>query len=472
MGAQPGDQIGPYRLLYPVGRGGMGQVFAATDERTELPAALKLLSSDAAEDPQIAARFLQEGRALAALRHFGIVRVLACEKLEDGTAYLAMEHLAGKSLREWMTGQGGRADLATTLSIGQQIADAMVEVHGKGIVHRDLKPENIMVLGDEAAPPSEHRIKVLDFGIARVPAASSGGPDTQVQTAPLTILGTTPYMAPEQFRGAAEVTASTDVYALGVLLFEMISGRLPFLAEEDFEFMTKHQEEKPPALRDLDPEAPPGLAVFIASMLGKDPKERPTMRRCRTVLAQLRSGHRDECPFPGLQPFTEGQAELFFGRRAAIDEIVDRLDQARTGERRWVQIEGSSGVGKSSLVGAGIRPRLEDDQGPDGPRWIIARLRPSHDPLRALAQALVDVFAARGQERPLDGILSALRDDPGALRSLATHTPPGCMLLLVIDQMEELFTLGMNQGPSFAALLFDALMAPDSRRHLINASTG
>lgn len=468
MGAKSGDCLGQYRLGEQIGVGGMARVFAAIDEPTGRAVAIKVLLKEAAGDRQIEARFLQEGRALATLQHPSIVKVFACERTVDGTAYLVMELVAGSSLRSWLESRGGRATPTLACSIGQQIADTMVHVHRQGIVHRDLKPENIMLSSSPLDISAAASIKLLDFGIARVPPAPSGSPSTQVLTEDHTFLGTPQYMAPEQGKGNnVEVTAKADVYALGVLLFEMVAGELPFNGEEHIDFVAKHIEATPPALRDLAPDASEALGVLISSMLAKDPKVRPTMRRCRVALEEISRKDRDECPLPGLQPFTEAQAELFFGRRAEVDEIKHRLDQARTGERRWVQIEGSSGVGKSSLVQAGVRLRLEDDQGPDGPRWLVTCLRPTQSPLRALAQALLDALSIHGLEKSPEEVLVTLREDPNALRELAAHTPPGRMLLIVVEQMEELFTLGIKEAPRFDDLFAKELVRPESPLRLL-----
>ncbi|WP_044241847.1 serine/threonine-protein kinase [Chondromyces apiculatus] len=467
MGVKQDTQLGPYRLLHPLGAGGMGQVFAATDTRTDQVVALKLLQDEAAQHPQLVARFLQEGRALSMLRHPGIVKVLDCVKPEDGRPFVVMEVLQSPTLRDWVAQQDHPLELETVISLGQQIAEAMSHVHEQGIVHRDLKPSNILVTTADGTAPSACTIKVVDFGIAKVPAAPEGGPDTQVQTGDLTVLGTARYMAPEQFLGAAEVTAKADVYALGVVLFELISGRLPFLGDEDAEFMAKHAQERAPSLRALRPEVPAGLCVLVDAMLAKEPGARPTMQRCRAAFAEPWRTDRAACPFPGLQPFTEAQAELFFGRRAQIDQISERLDAARESGRGWVQIEGPSGAGKSSLVQAGLRPRLLEARGAQKSPWRIACMSPSTDPLRSLAQALVDTLAEDGSARDLEEVAGALRADPDALRALLAGLPPGCTLLLVIEQMEELFTLGAAHAPLLDALLSAALVGERSRLCLL-----
>ncbi|TKD05300.1 serine/threonine-protein kinase [Polyangium fumosum] len=462
----PGDVIGPYRLLHPIGSGGMGQVFAAVHEHMDQDVALKLLAPAAAAEPQLIARFIQEARALARLEHPGIVRVLHCDRLDDGRVYLAMEHLVGVSLREWLNCASAPPALGAALALARQIADAMVEVHAAAIVHRDLKPENVFLCPEENTAPG-HRVKILDFGIAKVPPKQDGASiDTQVQTNAPVILGTSTYMAPEQWRDPAEVDGRADVYALGVMLFELCAGRPPFVAEDRVDLITMHMRDEPPSLQDLAPAVPGPLAAFVASMLAKDPAERPTMARCREMLGLPWETEREECPIPGLAPFTETQAELFFGRSAEIAALVDLLEASRAGERRWVQIEGPSGVGKSSLVQAGLLPRLKEHAGTS--RWRVLSLRPSYDSLRSLAEGIVTAFTPEGLSRSPDDIERSLREDNGALDALLTaHAPPGCCVLLVIEQLEELFTIGTAGCRRLDEVVDAALAAPASSLRLL-----
>jgi tetratricopeptide (TPR) repeat protein len=460
--------VGPYRLLHLIGSGGMGQVFAAVHEHMGQQVALKLLSPAVAGDPQAIARFLQEAHALAQLDHPGIVRVLHCDRLED-TAFLAMEHLRGLSLRDWMRRQPGAAPLQAALAIARQIADVMVAVHARGIVHRDLKPENVFLCPDESVAPG-YRVKLLDFGIAKLlPEAAGLLPTTQVHTHETAFIGTYTYMAPEQLRSASTVDGRADVYALGVLLFELLAGRAPFVSEDAVEVITAHVHEEAPPLKQYVPALPGALSAFIASMLAKDPSERPAMQRCRDVLGRSWEHEQDACPVPGLAPFTEAQAELFFGRKAETQALLGLLEEARTGRRRWVQLEGPSGVGKSSLMGAGLLPRLAEPP-TEGARWLIATMRPSYQPLRSLAQALASVYAGTGPEGTPDAVEHVLRQGADALRTFVSkHTPEGCLLLLVLEPMEELFTLGMSECRQVDELLGTALAGPDTPFRLLTS---
>ncbi|WP_437485768.1 protein kinase [Sorangium sp. So ce1014] len=454
----PDDRFGPYRLLRPIGRGGAGRVFLAVHQHMGQEVALKVLSQESAGDPQLVARFVQESRALAQIHHPGVVRIHNCDKHEDGIAYLVMEFLDGATLRAWMQRQDGPAPLDAALAICRQLADAMVEVHARQIVHRDLKPENVLLVPDGASPLGLQP-KIVDFGIAKMPPpAGEERADTHVQTAAHNFLGTSAYMAPEQCKNAAEVTDRADVYALGVVLFELIAGRPPFVSTEDVELLYYHVHAEPPHLEELVPTVPPPLSAFVASMLAKAPDQRPTMIRCRDMLARPWASEKNECPFPGLQPFTEAQAELFFGRDAETRELLEHLEEMRDGEtRRWLLIEGPSGAGKSSLVQAGLLPRLAE-RPPVAAPWVVATLRPSDDPIKSLAAAIAPVCAAHDPAGSTVEVESALRSDADALDALLSRcVPAGARLLLVVEQLEELFALGGAHVRHVDALLSRSL---------------
>lgn len=461
--AIPAEKIGSYRLLRPIGKGGIGRVFAAVHEHLGRHVALKVLSPDSADDPQLVARFLQEGRALEQLEHPGIVRVYDCGKLEDGTVFLAMEHLQGDPLDTWMRKQGAFVSLEAALAITSQIADAMIEVHDKGIVHRDLKPANIILTPDGGAPLGL-RPTVVDFGIAKVPAPMvEEQADTHVKTAAHNVLGTTAYMAPEQCKNPTDVTERADVYALGGVLFELIAGHPPFQSTEDIDLLFHHLNTPPPQLRDLVPTVPPLLSTFVASMLAKAPEERPSMSRCRDMLARPWKSEMAECPFPGLQPFSEAQAELFFGRERETRELVAMLDEMRNDAGRlWLQIEGPSGTGKSSLVQAGVLPQLA------GQPWVVVVLRPSEDPIRSLAEAFITAYGQHGLSKFGPNVENAMRVEPATLlEMLERHHPPSTTLLLVIEQFEELFALGGAHLEQFDALISRPLTKPASPLRLL-----
>lgn len=463
MLSAPSSQVGSYRLLKLRGSGGMGEVFEAVNEHTGQRVALKLLSRAVTREPQVVARFLNEARALVSLDLPDVVRAFHCEKLAD-QVYLVMELLEGLSLREWMERHSGLVPRESALALCAQVARVMAEIHVRGIIHRDLKPENVFLCTDASAALG-YRVKLLDFGIAKVPPFGDDGlAATQVHTHEHAFIGTYHYMAPEQLRNASSVGGAADVYSLGVMLFELLSGRRPFVSDEMVEVISAHMSEQAPLLGQLVPSTPGALSTFVASMLAKSPEERPPMTRCRDMLSRPWAQEQDTCPVPGLAPFSEAQAELFFGRKEETGAVLGLLDEARSGGRRWVQLEGPSGVGKSSLLQAGVLPRLVDPPPPELPRWSVAIVRPSFEPVRSLAEALGVVFPAL----EVEDVERRLREGPEALETLVQEqVPEGALLLLVVEPLEELFTSGAAERFVLDALLAHALGAEDSRLRLL-----
>jgi serine/threonine protein kinase len=211
-----GTRVGKYELTRSLGQGGFGEVFVARDR----DCALKFLLPEHTTKPEILQRFLQEARSAAKIDHGGIVTVFECGQV-SGTAYIAMELLKGESLAQRIA--RGRLDSKLAVEIVRQLASALGAAHEAGIVHRDLKPDNVFLVPDTVSPIGE-RVKILDFGIAKLGEAQA----SSVKTASMMIFGTPRYMSPEQCRSTANVDARTDIYALGVMFFEMLCGEPPF----------------------------------------------------------------------------------------------------------------------------------------------------------------------------------------------------------------------------------------------------
>jgi eukaryotic-like serine/threonine-protein kinase len=261
-----GGRLGPYEVVGPLGAGGMGEVYLARDTRLGREVALKVLPSETARDPGRLARFEREARALAALNHPNIVTVHAIEEIE-GRRVIAMERVAGRPLSA-LIGPGG-LPLARVLDVAVPVADALAAAHERGVVHRDLKPANVMV-GDEG------RVKVLDFGLAKW-VAGSDGVDSAAPTATRSlegaVLGTVPYMAPEQLRGEG-VDARSDIFSLGVMLYEMAAGERPFPGATSADLTAAILREEPPPLETARPDLPPRFVRLVARCLEKDPRRR------------------------------------------------------------------------------------------------------------------------------------------------------------------------------------------------------
>jgi len=285
-----GSSLGHYTILGTLGMGGMGEVYRAHDPRLQRDVALKLLPAAVLDDDSANARLVREARAAAALNHPSICTVYDVGEA-DGHTYIAMELVEGRSLRDRAT--DGPLSMDEVLAYGVQMADALAHAHDRRIVHRDLKPANVMIADDG-------RLKVLDFGLAkrieghdRAAATTELGPATL--TTPGLLVGTLAYMSPEQLRGEP-ADARSDVWALGVVLYELASGRLPFQGHSPFEVSAEILHGPTPG---LPPAVPPALRAIVARCLEKLPGHR--YQRAAEVRAALEAAHTGRIALP-LRP--------------------------------------------------------------------------------------------------------------------------------------------------------------------------
>jgi len=264
-------RIGRYEILDEIGRGGFATVYKARDTKLKRDVALKVLHPQLTTDPQFVQRFHQEAEAAAKIEHPHIVTIYDVGE-EDGQHYLAMTLLPGRTLDKWLV--GGPLPAERAISIVEQIAEALDAIRAQGLVHRDVKPGNIMV--DDAGQAT-----LLDFGIVR---AAEG---TQI-TKTMAVLGTPTYMAPEQAEpeGAADVDWRADVYALGVVAYEMLVGQPPFIGKSSTAVLYKHVHEAPPAPTRLNPALPPRLEPVLLKGLAKRREDR--FQRAGDLAAELR----------------------------------------------------------------------------------------------------------------------------------------------------------------------------------------
>jgi serine/threonine protein kinase len=276
--------LGHYRIVRLLGKGAMGEVYAAQDTVLGRPVALKVLPPATAGDPGRRDRFEREARAVAALNHPSIVTIHSVEEAE-GVLFLTMELIEGRPLSELIPPQGMVLDRFLQLAL--PLADAVSAAHRRGIVHRDLKPANVMVT-------EEGRLKVLDFGLAKLKEAEP--PEGEMSTLPTweqtregRIVGTIPYMSPEQAEGKA-VDARSDVFSLGIVLYEMVTGRRPFHGDTSVGMLSSILRDTPVAVSDLRPELPSEVGRIIRRCLEKDPVRRmQTALDLRNELEDLRS---------------------------------------------------------------------------------------------------------------------------------------------------------------------------------------
>jgi len=263
-----GTKVGNYQIEEQIGEGGMGVVYSAKHARMTGRAVVKVLHKQFAHNETIAKRFENEANAAASIGHPGIVQIFDVGKAQDGSLYIVMELLEGEGLQQRVN-RLGKLPLSQALSIVRQAAGALGAAHSAGIVHRDLKPDNIFLVPDPEVPGGE-RVKLLDFGIAKLSDTDTSGMNTGTGA----MLGTPHYMSPEQCRGAGEVDHRTDLYALGCILFLLITGRTPFVGTGAGEFIVQHLTEAPPVMRSFNPEAPSYMEDLVGVLLAKDPEER------------------------------------------------------------------------------------------------------------------------------------------------------------------------------------------------------
>ncbi len=273
MALTPGAKLGPYEIQSPLGAGGMGEVYRATQSSLGRQVAIKVLASASASDPVRLQRFEQEARAASALNHPNIISIYDVGR-ERSISYIAMEFVDGKTLRELL--QAGPLGIKKSLQIAAQIADGLAKAHAAGIVHRDLKPENVMVTRDGF-------VKILDFGLAKLMSTGFESSSQAVTVAlpathPGMVMGTAGYMSPEQARGA-EIDYRSDIFSFGSVLYEMVAGKQPFKAASSAQTLAAIIEDDPTPVNEANPKTPTPLRWIIERCLAKGPDERYTSTR-------------------------------------------------------------------------------------------------------------------------------------------------------------------------------------------------
>src|SRR6266571_1646840 len=275
-----GTKLGRYEIRSKLGEGGMGEVYLAQDMKLDRTVAVKVLPADLAHDQSRMRRFVQEARTASSLSHPNVAHIYEIEEI-DGLHFIAMEYVDGETLRERMS-RGG-LDLNEVLDISMQVASALVAAHGAGITHRDVKPDNVMIRPDGY-------VKVLDFGLAKLTELPSGtdmeAPTrAMVNTDPGTVMGTVGYMSPEQARGHA-IDARTDIWSLGVVIYQMVSHHLPFEGSSNSDVISAILGKEPPPLARYARDVPEALEWIVTKALTKDRDDR--YQSAREMVVDLR----------------------------------------------------------------------------------------------------------------------------------------------------------------------------------------
>ncbi|MEO6486644.1 MAG: protein kinase, partial [Thermoanaerobaculia bacterium] len=330
MTITPGTRFGPYEVVAPLGAGGMGEVYRATDTRLARDVALKIISPEWARNDQVRLRFGREARAISALSHPHICTLHDVGEQGD-LDYLVMEFLEGETLAQRL----GRDPLSIHEAVryGTEIADALDAAHSRGITHRDIKPSNIMIT-------RRGSVKILDFGLAKLDEGTARDSDaTALRTQPGTTLGTIRYMSPEQ-ASADEATAASDIFSFGIVMYEAFTGRHPFEAQNRAGMLHALVSLDPVRPSGLRPDVPAAIDALLLQMLSKQREARPAAADVRSALQSI-----SEDPAAEESPLRV--AIHLVGRKRERAQIEERLDRHRGSV---ISVTGEPGLGKTTLV--------------------------------------------------------------------------------------------------------------------------
>ncbi len=341
-----------FRVECEVGKGGMGTVYRATHLGLDRTVAIKVLRKDFAADPEVAERFMREARTMARLRHPRGAIIFDAGRLPDGRPFIVMEYVEGSTLADTLA-RDGRFAPERAVRVAAEICDVLAEAHGLGIVHRDLKPSNIML--------NARGVCVLDFGIAKVLASANDTTRTHATTESGLIIGTPRYMSPEQCVGQT-IGPASDLYSVGVLLYEMLSGRPPFTDELQSAVLVRQATAAPPPLVARRPDIPRALAAAVHALLAKHPMDRPRTARDTRALLELAISPEacDELytPPPTLSPFSSTVGAVSARPALATRALTAALVLAVLGGTAFVWSR--SGTGARAVASTQARPLAGD----------------------------------------------------------------------------------------------------------------
>ena len=441
----PVQGVRGYELKEEIGSGAYGAIHRAIQPAVEREVAVKVINRKHAADPEFIRRFESEAQTVARLEHPYIVPLYDYWRDPEG-AYLVMRYMRGGSLLDQL--RDSPWSLERIAGMLDQLAGAFSVAHNQGIVHRDIKPGNILL--DEAG-----NCYLADFGIAK-----DLGREEQI-TAEGSVIGTLDYISPEQIIGEP-VSPQTDIYSLGAVLYEALTGEKPYSDSSLAQLLYSHLNEPVPLVSASRPDISPDVDAILQKATAKKSVDRfesvlalstafrrsigqtevviePPQLEARPAITEIYN------PYKGLHAFQETDEEDFFGREALVQQLVERLAGAESGATsRFLAIVGPSGSGKSSVVKAGLIPSLRHNALPGADKWFITEMVPGNNPFAELESALWHVAV----DAPPNLVDPMRRDTRGIIRTLERILPlenagpqGQPQLLLIIDQFEEIFTL-------------------------------
>jgi WD40 repeat protein/DNA-binding SARP family transcriptional activator len=452
----PHERLRGYELVEEIGEGAFGVVHRAWQPQLARDVAIKAIRPALANDPEFIRRFEAEAQVVARLEHPNIVPLYDFWR-EPGAAYLVMRWIRGGSLDE--ISRRSPFDLDTVARLEEQIVGGVSFAHRLGVVHSDLKPANVLL--DE-----EGNAYLSDFGIA-ADLRGLRAEERDLRLSPA-------YLAPEQIRGEP-ATPATDIYCLGLLLYQVLCGTHAFPGTPPVTLMQKQLHEPLPPVTERRHELPSAIDDVIGRATAKDPGARfadvaafdlAFREALQPARAKSALGARMDVanPYKGLRSFGEADMIDFFGRNALVERLVARWSEAVEGNR-FLGVVGPSGSGKSSAVRAGLVPALRGGAVPGSDTWFVVEMMPGAHPFEELEASLLRIATD-----PPPTLADELRADHGFVNAIERVLPPdGSELFLVIDQLEEVFTHVDDEATRarFLACLASAATDPRSRTRLL-----
>jgi WD40 repeat protein/transcriptional regulator with XRE-family HTH domain len=464
-----GRAIRGFALAERIGKGGMGSVYRAIQPNVDREVAIKIIRPEYANQSDFIRRFEAEAQLVARLEHPHIVPLYDYWR-EPGVAFLVMRLLRGGNIQNLIA--LGPLGLETTSRLFEQMCSGLNAAHRIGVIHRDLKPANVLLDEDSNA-------YLADFGIAK----NISNPDMEHLTQLDAMIGTPQYMSPEQIRSLT-IRPQSDIYCLGIMLYEMLTGTLPFAGPTPIDLFQQHINTPLPPLSAHRS----GLPALLDQVIGRATAKNPDERYADALsfykdFRQAAGGILDACypatiypgdgiapeivnPFKGLRAFSEADDENFFGRETLIQQLLGRMGEG--GDlNRFLAVIGPSGSGKSSVVRAGLIPALRRGGLPGSENWFIVDMLPGKHPFEELEASLLRVAV-----NPPEHLLSQLKDGSrGLLRAVRRILPAdeSVELVLVVDQFEEVFTLVEDEAERalFLENLTTAILDERSRLRVV-----